>query len=212
VFGGGSLSELDHILSFDPASGTIHTVGSLPHAQSDVAVAGANGVAYVFGGYDGVSWLNTIIAYRPGAPPKLVGHLPVGLRYSAAAATANGQILVVGGSAPTAATSAIYRFDPASGRVQQIGRLPHPITHAGAAALGSTVYLVGGRGDSVDAQTAAIWAIDPVTGAVHAAGHLPTALSDTGVLTVGKGIVVVGGLSPSGATASGVGQLLPAGG
>jgi hypothetical protein len=211
VFGGGSLSELDHILSFDPAAGTVNTVGTLPHAQSDVAVTAANGVAYVFGGYDGTSWLNTIIAYRPGATPKVVGHLPVGLRYSAATAAPTGQILIIGGSTPAGASAAIYRFDPATGRVQQIGRLPHPITHAGTATLGATVYLVGGRGDSVDAQTAGIWAINPVTGAVRAAGRLPAALSDTGVFTIGDAIVVAGGLSPSGATASGVGELVPAG-
>jgi N-acetylneuraminic acid mutarotase len=210
VFGGGSLSELDHILSYDPGSGAVHVVGSLPHAQSDVAVTEINGIAYVFGGYDGASWLNTVIAYRPGAAPKVVGHLPVGLRYSAATPAPNGEILVIGGSTPSGATDAIYRFDPRTGGVRQIGHLPHPVTHAAAATLGATVYLVGGRGDSVDAQTAGIWAINPATGAVHGAGHLPVALSDTGVQTLGGVILVAGGQSPSG-TVAGVGELAPAG-
>ena len=43
VFGGGSSSELDHIVSFDPAGGTVQTVGALPRAQSDVAVTAAGG-------------------------------------------------------------------------------------------------------------------------------------------------------------------------
>ena len=86
VFGGGSFSELNHIISVDPATGTVRTVGALPHAQSDVAVAESGGTAYVVGGYDGTNWMNTILAYRPGGPARVVGHLPVGLRYSAVAA------------------------------------------------------------------------------------------------------------------------------
>ncbi len=77
--------------------------------------------------------------------------MPVGLRYAAATAV-GGRILIIGGSAPDGASSAIYRFDPASGQVREIGRLPQPITHASAAALGAFVYLVGGRGNDLGSQ------------------------------------------------------------
>jgi hypothetical protein len=208
VFGGGSFSELDHILSFDPARGVVQSVGSLPQAQSDVAVAQSGGTAYVVGGYDGTNWLDTILAWRPGSSVRVVAHLPVGLRYSAVSAI-DGRLLIIGGSTPDGATDAIYRFDPASGRVQRIGRLPHPVTHAGAATLGSSVYLVGGRGNVLDTPSSSVWSIDPVTGAVRAAGRLPRPLSDVGVLSVGGAIVVAGGLSTAG-TVAGVGELVPA--
>lgn len=208
VFGGGSLSELDHILSFDPATGAVDQVGRLPQSQSDVAVAALGRTAYIVGGYNGVDWLNTILAWRPGSAVRVAGHLPVGLRYSAVAA-ADGRLLVIGGSTPTRASRTIYSFDPAAGAVRQIGRLPRPITHASAATLGSTVYVVGGRGELDNAQTASIWAIDPRTGQVHMAGHLPAPLSDAGVRTVGGVIVVVGGLERSGATASTIAELIP---
>jgi hypothetical protein len=120
--------------------------------------------------------------------------------------------MIIGGSTPAGATDAIYSFDPASGRVARIGRLPHPITHAGAATLGSYVYLVGGRGDNLDTQTASVWSINPLTGAVHTAGRLPRPLSDTGVLAVGGAIIVAGGLTPAGTVAPGVGELVPPGG
>jgi N-acetylneuraminic acid mutarotase len=209
VFGGGSLSELDHILSFDPATGAVRQVGRLPQSQSDVAVAALGQTAYIVGGYNGVDWLNTILAWRPGSAVRVVGHLPVGLRYSAVA-VADGRLVVIGGSTPTRASRAIYSFDPATGTVRQIGRLPRPITHASAATLGSTVYLIGGRGDLDNAQTAAVWAIDPHTGRVRPAGRLPTPLSDSGVRSVGGRIIVVGGLERSGATASTVAELVPA--
>jgi N-acetylneuraminic acid mutarotase len=184
-------------------------VGQLPHAQSDVAVAELGGTAYIVGGYDGANWLNTILAWRPGSPPRVVGHLPVGLRYSAVSAV-DGRLLVIGGSTPTVASNAIYSFDPATGLVKQIGRLRHPITHGSAATLGSTVYLIGGRGDLLNAQTADVWAINPQTGDVKAAGRLPQPLSDTGALTVGGAIVIAGGLDPAGGTSAAVGELTPA--
>jgi hypothetical protein len=209
VFGGGAFTELDHILSFAPPGGPVTPVGSLPHAQSDVAVSQYGGTAYIVGGYDGNVFLNTILAWRPGAAPRVVGHLPVGLRYSAVA-VADGGLLVVGGSTPNGASDAIYRFDLRTDQVRQLGRLPHPVTHGGAAALGAEVYLVGGRGDPVNAQTASVWSIDPLTGRVRSAGRLPEPISDAAVLTIGGGIVVAGGQSP-GATLAGVGELVPAG-
>jgi Kelch motif len=207
VFGGGSSSELDHIVSFDPARGVVRTVGNLPRAESDVAVSAVDGTAYVVGGYDGTNWLDTIVAWRPGSAPRVVAHLPVGLRYVATSAV-DGRILIIGGSTPNGASNAVYRFDPSTGRVRQIGLLPQPITHAGAATLGSSVYLVGGRGDSPGSQTASVMSINPLTGAVRRAGQLPKPLSDAGVMSVGEALVVAGGLSPA-TTEAEVGELVP---
>ena len=183
------------------------TVGALPRAQSDVAVTATGGTAYVAGGYDGTNWLNTILAWRPGSPVRVAGHLPVGLRYAAASAVA-GRILIIGGSTPDGASDAVYRFDPASGQVREIGRLPQPITHASAATLGAFVYLVGGRGNDLGSQTADVLSIDPRTGAVRRAGRLPEPLSDTASLSIGGGILVAGGLTPT-STVAGVGELVP---
>jgi hypothetical protein len=196
VFGGGSASELDHIVGFDPGSGAVHTVGVLPHPQSDVAVTETGGTAYVVGGYDGTNWVNTILAWRPGSPVRVAGHLPVGLRYAAAEAV-GGQVLIIGGSAPTSASDAIYRFDPATGQVRQIGMLPEPITHASAATLGSFAYLIGGRGDTLGSQVDTVWSIDPRTGAVAVAGRLPERLSDTASVAVNGSVVVAGGYPPA---------------
>ncbi|MGH2856785.1 MAG: Kelch repeat-containing protein [Solirubrobacteraceae bacterium] len=208
VFGGGYTTELDHILSWDPATGKVAQVGTLAVPQSDVAVAQADGTAYVVGGFDGTTYLNTIVAWRPGSAPRVVARLPVGLRY-AAVAVAGGGLLVIGGSTPAAASDAIYRFDLTTHAVRRIGTLPHPTTHGNATTLGQTVYLVGGRGDSLDSQTDAIYGIDPLTGRVRRAGRLPRPLSDAAAVTIGGVIVVAGGQSPAGVLAS-VGELVPA--
>src|SRR5579863_9036113 len=190
VFGGGSFSELDHIFSFDPASHTLTTVGSLPVAQSDVAVTSIGNTAYVVGGYDGVSWRNTILAYSPGASaPRTVGTLPVGLRYAAVAAL-GGRVLIAGGSTPTAASRAIFSFDPGTGHVTRIGTLPQPVTHGELAPLGQFAYLVGGRGNGTSSQTARIFAISPTTGNVTPAGRVPTGLSDAALVAEGRSLLL----------------------
>ncbi len=125
VFGGGYTTELDHILSYDPVSGAVGQAGALSVAQSDVAVAQAGGTAYIVGGYDGTTYLNTIVAWHPGSAPQVQAHLPVGLRY-AAVAVADASLLVLGGSTPEAASDAIYRFDLVTHRVRRIGTLPAP--------------------------------------------------------------------------------------
>lgn len=207
VFGGGQFSQYDHILRFDPASTSVSTAGLLPSAASDVAVTQLDGTAYVVGGFDGAKSLDTIVAWTPMRGARVVAHLPVGLRY-AAAASAGGAIVIVGGSTPTGASDVVYRFDPAHLTVQQLARMPRPITHAGAAAIGRTVYVVGGRGDSLDARSAAVWAIDPATGRVRSAGRLPHPTSDAGVASLGNAIVVAGGRTSAG-TQSSVGELVP---
>jgi hypothetical protein len=206
LFGGGQFNTYDHILAFDPASGAVASVGTLPRPASDVAVAGDGSTAYVVGGYDGTNSLDTILSYRPGASPRVAGHLPVALRYAAVAVAAGG-LIIAGGSTPSGtASDAVYRFDPASGQVRRIGRLAQPLTHAGAAVLHGFVYLIGGRGASTSSQTTAIWAINPTTGRIRAAGHLPQPLSDPGVVGLTTGIVIAGGRTSAG-TQSGVGEL-----
>ncbi len=196
VFGGGQFNSYDHILSFNPDMDSVAQVGSLPTPTSDAAVAALAGTAYVVGGYDGVQALDTIIAWRPDSHPQLVARLPYGLRYAAVAAS-GGRLLIVGGSHDQAATTTILSFDPATHKVKHIGDLPSPITHAAAVALGSYVYILGGRGSAPGTQSATILAIDPATGHSVRVGRLPQPLSDAAAIPFGDRLWLVGGLSAS---------------
>jgi N-acetylneuraminic acid mutarotase len=209
VFGGGYTTELDHILMYDPGGGQTSPAGTLSAPQSDVAVAQAGGTAYVVGGYDGTNYLDTIVAWRPGRQPAVVAHLPAGVRYAAVTIAGSG-LYVLGGVTPAGTSDAIYRFDLTTHQVRRIGTLPHPTEHGNAVTLGSTVYLVGGRGPGDSDQTSAVYAVDPVSGHVRPAGRLPKPTSDAAVMTIGQAIVVAGGQSPTG-TLAGVGELVPAG-
>jgi hypothetical protein len=201
VFGGGQVSSYDHVLRFDPVAGVVSQAGTLPRATSDAAVASVGGTAYVVGGYDGAQALDTIVAWRPGAPARTVARLPLSLRYAAVAAVA-GELVIAGGTHGEAAQREILRFDPASGRVVAIGRLPGVLTHAAAVALDGSMYVLGGRGSGPDSQTGEVLAIAPASGRVTPVGRLPMALSDAAAGVIGGRVVLAGGRSASGTVTS----------
>jgi N-acetylneuraminic acid mutarotase len=165
-----------------------------------VAVASIGDTAYVVGGYNGTSALDTIVSWSPGGSARVVARLPTPLRY-AAAASVDGRVIVAGGSREETPEDEILSFDPATGAVVRIGHLPAPLTHATAATLGSTVYVVGGRGGSSGSQTATVLAIDSRSGLVRLAGRLPLGISDAAAVATQGAIVVAGGRAATGAQA-----------
>src|SRR6476646_2942049 len=145
LFGGGDgVRQHVEIVSVDPRTGSAKIVGRLPAPSSDQAGAVIGRTAYIVGGFTGTRWLNTIVAWQPGGVAHVVAHLPTPVRYAAVAA-ADGRLVVAGGSLPNGtATRSVLTYQPGSDRVRRVGRLPVPTTHAAAAALGSTVYVLGG--------------------------------------------------------------------
>jgi YVTN family beta-propeller protein len=191
VFGGGSAAGPTDAITSVTSRGRTRTVGRLPVALSDSAAVALGGTAYVIGGEAASGPLRSVIAYRPGGSPHRVATLPHALRYAAAAAV-GGRLLVAGGTDGVIARDEILSVDPRRHRTRVIGRLPAPLAHAGGAALGSTFYVLGGRGSASNSQRRGIWAVDP-HGRVRAAGRLPVAMSDLGAVALGGRILVAGG-------------------
>src|SRR4029077_11922451 len=103
-----------------------------------------------------------------------------------------------GGSLQTGNASAVVlEFSPASGRVVRVGLLPAPTTHAAAAAIGSTAYVLGGRGPARDTPTSRIVAIT-ANGRIRPAGRLRLPQSDPSALSPPGRIVVLGGRGRTG--------------
>jgi DNA-binding beta-propeller fold protein YncE len=204
VFGGGDAThQLNEIVKVGAG-----VVGRLPQPASDVSAAVVSGTAYIVGGFTGTQWLNTILAWRPGQQPRVAARLPVALRYAAVTA-AQGRLVIAGGSIPSGtATRAVLVFDPSTGRVRQIAQLPSRTTHAAAASIDGTVYVIGGRGPAVDTPTRHIVAIDPLTGKIRYAGALATPRSDLAAVTVGNRILVAGGRDASAAIST-IAELVP---
>ncbi len=210
LFGGGDgVRQLADIVRVDPRTGRAAVVGRLPAPSSDLSAAVVDGTAYVVGGYTGVHWLDTILAWRPGSAPRVAGRLPTALRYAAVTA-ADGKVVIAGGSTPSgSASSTVLAFDPRTGRIRRVGRLPAPTTHAAAATLGSTAYVIGGRGPVSGTPTGRVVAIDPVAGRVRLGGKLASPRSDLAAVALGGQILLAGGRGPGGTEAS-IGALSPA--
>jgi len=208
VFGGGdAVHQLDDIVALR-SGGRSSVVGHLPEPASDVSAATIGRTAYVVGGYTGTAWLNTILAWQPGRTPRIVARLPQALRYSAVTAV-DGKLVIAGGSLQSGTASrTVLAFDPATGRVRAIGRLPAPTTHAAAAAIGNTAFVIGGRGPAVNTPTARIEAVDPAARTVRPAGALAVPRSDLAAVALGNRILLVGGRAPTGTT-SRVAELVP---
>jgi DNA-binding beta-propeller fold protein YncE len=211
VFGGGTAAntQSDQILRVPTTGGAATVIGRLPAPSSDQAAAAIGGTAYVVGGYTGTRWLDTIVAWRPGTQARVVAHLPMPLRYAAVTAAA-GRLVIAGGSLPTGtASTAVFSFRPGSGRVVRVGRLPAPTTHAAAASLGGTVFVIGGRGAALDSQTAQIVSIDPASRRIRTAGQLSSPRSDLAAVSLGGTILIAGGRSVAGETEPTVSRLVP---
>jgi N-acetylneuraminic acid mutarotase len=118
-------------------------------------------------------------------------------------------VIIAGGTLENGATRDVYAFDPATSLVSRIGTLPVPLTHAGAATIGSYAYVVGGRGGLFRSQVDTVLAIDPASGRVTVAGHLPAPLSDASIAAVSGRILVAGGTRDTGAVTDRIYVLVP---
>jgi YVTN family beta-propeller protein len=201
LFGGGDATgQHAEIVRVDPRTGATAVVGRLPAPSSDQAAAAIGGTAYVVGGFTGTDWLNTIVAWRPGRSSLIVGHLPFPVRYAAVAASGRRLVIAGGSLSDGTASRAVLAFDPATGRVARIGALPAGTTHAAAAALGSTVYVLGGRNAALNSPVARIVAVTPR--GVRVVGRLPLALSDLAAVALRGRIMLAGGRGSSGTISS----------
>lgn len=197
LFGGGSeSSSVSSIVRVDPNTGQSQPAGSLPQPSSDLAAATVGGTAYLVGGFTGQVPLDTILAWRPGTQARTVGKLPQPLRYASVTAV-DGKVLIAGGDAPRGPSAQVLLFDPKSGQVSPLGNLPHPLSHAAAAALGGFAFLIGGRGANGN-PTREIVSIDPHTGNTAPAGQLPQPLSDSAAAAIANTIMLAGGRGTGG--------------
>jgi len=208
VFGGGSPDTVATIQSYPnpsaggTATGTGAAAGQLPQPRSDLAVApvttgtGHRGAgAYIVGGYDGTTYLPSVLATTDGTRFTTVAALPVPVRYPAVVADA-GRVYAFGGQIPApgttvAATDDIQMIDPASHRAVVVGHLPQPLYGASAFVLGGTIYVAGGQVPGGVTLTQ-IDAFVPATGKVLNAGLLPQADAFAGYTTVQTAAGVIG--------------------
>jgi Kelch motif len=188
VFGGGNLAPVRTVQQLIGANSTV--VGELPKARADLAAVTFDGVVIVIGGGTPAQLDREILSTADGVTFRSIGTLRFGARYPAVAVVSH-RVLVVGGTDGSQDLSTIQAFDPATGIVRVIGRLPHVLSHASAFTLGSRLFVAGGRTAGKAQDT--IWEIDPTSGAASVAGRLPLAVSDGAVVVLDGVAYLLGG-------------------
>jgi PQQ-like domain/Kelch motif len=202
VFGGGTETSSDVVQALPATGGTVAAkataaeVGHLPTVRSDLSAAAIGGRAYVLGGYDGASPLDSVLATGDGRTFDRVAILPQPARYIALAAL-GGRLYAFGGETASGGSSdAIREVDPKAGTARLIGHLPQPLSHASAIALGGRIYVLGGEANGVAGDR--IWSFDPASGRASAAGRLPLAVTGGAAATVGSTAYLIGGKGAGG--------------
>ncbi|HEX3360750.1 MAG TPA: kelch repeat-containing protein [Solirubrobacterales bacterium] len=210
VFGGGTEASTDTVQSLPlpgagPSAATAEVTGKLPTVRSDLSAVTVANRAYVLGGYDGTTPIDSILATSDGSSFEQIGRLPDPARYLAVAAL-GGKIFAFGGETESgAALDVIREVDPRTGKARIVGHLPGPVSHAAAVALGGSIYVIGG--ESEGSPTARIWRFDPGKKTVSAAGQLPEPVSGGGVAAVGSAAYLIGGTGSAEAPVSTVTKL-----
>ena len=146
------------ILSWRPGETTYQVAGHLPAGLRYAAVAASDGQLLIFGGVtvNGVS--NAILRFDPasGSVTRL-GSMPVAAEYmSAAPAPRNGAIWVMGGFTHNGPLADIWSWTAGATSLTRLAALPASQYYGAAVAIGSSVYVLGGKAPDGNHTTDAI--------------------------------------------------------
>jgi outer membrane protein assembly factor BamB len=174
--------------------------GRLPRPTHDDAAVSSHGSVYLYGGGEAVS-SSAIVRVNPRTGAALdAGTLGEPLS-DLGATVVDGRAYLVGGYTGSRYATAVLRIRGT--RATVAARLPAGVRYAGVAALGPTIYVVGGVTSS--GETRAIDAVDPQTGSVRRIGTLPRALAHAPLVAARGALYLIGGRS---ATGTAVGTIL----
>jgi hypothetical protein len=194
VFGGGSAMSVGTVQAFTPgAAGRV--IGHLPQPRSDLVSVTVRGVAYIAGGYDGLTMARTVLATTDGRTFSPVADLPVPVRYPAIAAAGN-VLWLFGGERGGAPVNVIQRVDVSAHRAKVAGHLPAALGEATAVVLDGHIYIAGGLTGGGRAS-ARVLGFDPATVTAHQVATLPAAVADAGGAVLGGTGYLLGGETPA---------------
>lgn len=185
-----------------PEEGRVEVLGlRLPRAVMNAACARVGNRIFVIGGRPLSGYLGArvdeivAVAIDTGVVTR-VGRLPRGLE-GTAAATWGDLVYLFGGLGDGGLSDRVYRFDPASGSVEELpARLPSGREQVAAAAGPEGIWLVGGRGEAGCLDEVLLF--DPRQGTLRLVARLPTPLAGAAAVAEGECIYLIGGATPAG--------------
>jgi hypothetical protein len=194
---GSDLVSTNVFFAFDPATGTYRKLRPLPRRVDHPGFVAAGGDLYLIGGFhDGVP-TGEMFAYSPRTRTwRQLASMGVP-RGSPAAAAIGRHIYVSGGNvanreARDASTDVVEIYDRSTGRWSRGPVMPTARHHAGAAAIGTDVYVVGGRARR-DLSLDVVERYDSRTRRWETAPHLPQGVGALALVAARGRLVAIGG-------------------
>jgi Kelch motif len=137
------------VLRYSP-SGTTALVARLPTGVRSAATAIVGHVLLVAGGRTAQGVAREVYAVDlASGGVKALGKLPRGVERAAMVVSA-GKVYVIGGRTPTkAASSAVVRIDPKTGRTTAVGTVAHPFADGAAVSAGKQTLVLDESGGTV---------------------------------------------------------------
>ncbi len=145
----------DVVEVYDPREQVWSTISSIPTPLSRYSMVSFEGKLYVFGGWDGLTYKNTVYSYDPQTNSWLtLSDMPT-LRAYAGAAVAGGDIYIIGGFDGATALSTNEVYSPElefSGSDPWRAAAPLPaIRYAmGVESIADIIHVIGGKGGDGD--------------------------------------------------------------
>jgi hypothetical protein len=175
---------------------TVTPLGSLPAAVQDAAAAPLGGERYVLlGGLNAAGRSTDAVTVLSGGRTQQQSRL-TGVQHDAQGAAVAGGVYIFGGG-DLLSYDHILRYEPASGRVSSVGRLPQAQSDVAVTTIGDTAYIVGGYNGQQALNTIIAWRVGTPPRVV---GRLPSAVRYAAVAAVGNRLVIAGGSESSGAS------------
>ncbi len=167
---GGGYGLLSNVTSFDPATGVVNEIQSLPGRRNAAAAVWTGAHIFLIAGY-GDRYFNDILRLDPltGASYRMNSTF-LNNGGSRSAAYLAPYIYVFGGGVDGGPTDQIYRFHPVNDVIELLPtRLPTPRHDMASIVANGRVYLVGGLNANKE-----ILEFDPTTsgGSIRVVGHL----------------------------------------
>ena len=184
------------VFRFDPRSGRLTQLGSLPQAFHDAAGALLGSTLLVFGGGTSQSSSTVQSFDLTRGKGRVIGQLPRALS-DLVSVTVGNDVYLIGGYDGRSPRAEIYRTSDGV-HFQLAGRLPVGLRYPAVAAVGPRILIAGGVG--AGGVSSSVYAFDSTTGKTTRVAELPSPVAHAGAAAFGGSVFVVGGADAAGNT------------
>jgi serine/threonine protein kinase/N-acetylneuraminic acid mutarotase len=203
IYAFGMGTDYSQIDAYDPATDSWETIGQMPNLLRDVHAVAHDGSIYFAGGFDGINYLSSVIAFAPESAQARAPQCPgsweakapmPSVRGLMALGEINGTIYAVGGMEGDSVFLANNEaYDPATNKWTQKARMPTARAMRGTnnAVVDGKLYVIGGnpRGQCTNVNEV----YDPATDTWTAKAPMPTARCHVAVVALNGLIYAIGG-------------------